>query len=220
MLRWVLGAVAPGIVVSLVAGLALVAQGSRIDGGTLDLLASCKPLEAPLLGTDGPFQPAPAEVSPGTINNQSPDASGVRISDFSGLPVPRYASTRNSQVNVRAGPSIDYPVRTVIECQLVPVLITRESQDWRKIQDPWGQEGWVNASLLGRARTALTTRSGVLYKEASSFSSPVSNYAAGAVVRLRSCDNDWCNVGDGVISGWVPSRDLWGVDDIPAGVFN
>src|ERR1700754_1083454 len=73
----------------------------------------------------------------------------------SGLPVPRFVSLKSDRVNVRAGPTKDHDVTWVYTRAGMPVEITAEFDNWRRIRDWEGAEGWVYHSLLSGRRTAV-----------------------------------------------------------------
>ena len=75
----------------------------------------------------------------------------------SGLPVPRFVSLKSDQVNVRGGPD-QGPRRDWVYTRAgLPVEITAEYENWRRIRDWEGAEGWVYHSLLSGRRTALVS---------------------------------------------------------------
>ena len=84
-------------------------------------------------------------------------AGAVGESSGSGLPVPRYVSLKADKVNVRGGPSRDHDVSWVFTRAGMPVEITAESENWRRIRDADGTEGWVYHSLLSGSRRVTTT---------------------------------------------------------------
>jgi SH3-like domain-containing protein len=129
--------------------------------------------------------------------------------------VPRYSSLRYDEVNGRAGPSRDYPVQWTYERLGLPVIIVRESQDWRKIRDPMGDEVWVNKTQLAAERTVITTASGGIRRDASAKSAFAARFAAGAVLQLDGCKDEWCRVEAEGRKGWVLRSELWGADDLP-----
>ena len=73
----------------------------------------------------------------------------------SGLPVPRYVSLKSDHVNVRAGPTKDNDVAWIYTRSGLPVEITAEFENWRRVRDSEGAEGWVYHSLLSGRRTGL-----------------------------------------------------------------
>ena len=56
----------------------------------------------------------------------------------SGLPVPRYVSLKSDHVNVRAGPTKDNDVAWVYTRSGLPVEITAEFENWRRVRDSEG----------------------------------------------------------------------------------
>src|ERR1700760_1152092 len=75
----------------------------------------------------------------------------------SGLPVPRYVSLKSDRVNVRLGPTKDNDVAWIYTRAGLPVEVTAEYENWRRVRDSEGAEGWVYHSLLSGRRTAVVT---------------------------------------------------------------
>ena len=71
----------------------------------------------------------------------------------SGLPVPRFVSLKADRVTVRGGPDKDHDVSWIYTRVGWPVEITAEFENWRRIRDADGSEGWVYHSLLSGKRT-------------------------------------------------------------------
>ena len=152
---------------------------------------------------------------PGSFKAYAADGVEARVSDFSGLPVPRYSSLRYDEVNGRAGPSRDYPVQWTYERAGLPVIIVRESQDWRKIRDPMGDEVWVNKSQLAGERTVITVEPGGIRRIADSKSDLIARFETGAILQLSDCRGAWCRVEAESRKGWVLRTELWGADILP-----
>src|ERR1700691_4642933 len=91
-----------------------------------------------------------ASISPGCSAKDTAVTS-------SGLPVPRYVSLKSDHVNVRAGPTKDNDVAWAYTRSGLPVEITQEFENWRRVRDSEGAEGWVYHSLLSGRRTAVIT---------------------------------------------------------------
>ncbi len=64
--------------------------------------------------------------------------------------MPRFVSLKSDRVNVRGGPQKEQEVRWVYTRAGMPVEITAEYENWRRIRDWEGAEGWVYHSLLVR----------------------------------------------------------------------
>jgi SH3-like domain-containing protein len=79
-------------------------------------------------------------------------------SEGSGLPLPRFASLKSDHVNVRGGPNKDHDVAWIYTRPALPVEITAEFENWRKIRDRDGSEGWVYHTLLSGKRTAFVAQ--------------------------------------------------------------
>ena len=59
-----------------------------------------------------------------------------------------YLTLRNDKVNLRQGPSFDYPVKIVYEKKFLPILVLDKSDNWRKILDHENKYGWIHWSQL------------------------------------------------------------------------
>jgi SH3-like domain-containing protein len=134
----------------------------------------------------------------------------------SGLPVPRYVSLKSDHVNVRAGPTKDNDVAWVYTRSGLPVEITQEFENWRRVRDSEGAEGWVYHSLLSGRRTAVITMKNKddlasLYEQADAASAVSARLQAGVVAQVRHCAAGWCRVTGNGFDGWIEQQRLWGV---------
>ena len=71
------------------------------------------------------------------------------------LPLPRYVSMKAAEGNVRRGPSLTHRIDWVFKRRGMPLQITAEYGNWRKVQDRDGAGGWVHYALLSGVRTVL-----------------------------------------------------------------
>lgn len=138
------------------------------------------------------------------------EAPTVRVSQFSGEPVPRFASLRFSAVHGRQGPSLDHAILWRYEAEGMPVLVIRETHGWRRVRDKDGDEVWVQARMLSDTRTAMTTKETTLYRHADSESEGRALIKAGVILDIETCQSGWCNVKVGKRKGWIPETALWG----------
>ena len=134
----------------------------------------------------------------------------------SGLPVPRFVSLKTDHVNVRGGPDKDHDVAFIYTRVGWPVEITAEFENWRRIRDSDGSEGWVYHSLLSGKRMAavqLKAKSDLaaLHAKPEAQSPVTAQLQSGVLGSIKQCTGTWCRlVGDG-FDGWIEQDRLWGV---------
>ena len=134
----------------------------------------------------------------------------------SGLPVPRFVSLKPDRVNVRGGPTRDHEVTFVYTRAGLPVEVTAESDNWRRIRDWEGSEGWVYHSLLSGRRTALVAPKDKnqlvpLYDSGDVASAVIARLQAGVLATVKSSTGSWCRITGPKFDGWVVQEQLWGV---------
>jgi SH3-like domain-containing protein len=133
-----------------------------------------------------------------------------------GLPVPRFVSLKADRVNVRGGPDKDHDVSFIYTRVGWPVEITAEFENWRRIRDSDGTEGWVYHSLLSGKRMAVVqlkskTDLASLYAKPDDKSGVTAELQVGVLGAIKHCTGTWCEIdGDG-FDGWIPQNELWGV---------
>jgi SH3-like domain-containing protein len=142
--------------------------------------------------------------------------AGGALAAEKGLPVPRFVTLRAEPVNVRTGPGERYPIDWVFNRKDLPVEIVAEFENWRRIRDSDGTEGWVYHSMLSGKRTAavqLKAKSDLapLYAKPDAHSGETARLQSGVLGSVRHCTGSWCRfVGDG-FDGWIAQDQLWGV---------
>jgi SH3-like domain-containing protein len=134
----------------------------------------------------------------------------------SGLPVPRFVSIKADRVNVRGGPDKDHDVSFIYTRVGWPVEITAEFENWRRIRDSDGSEGWVYHSLLSGRRTAavqlkVKTDMAPLHAKPDATSPVTARLEVGVLGTVKSCTGAWCHIAGDKFDGWVEQTDLWGV---------
>jgi SH3-like domain-containing protein len=133
-----------------------------------------------------------------------------------GLPVPRYVSLKSDHVNVRAGPTKDNDVAWIYTRSGLPVEITAEFKNWRRVRDSEGSEGWVYHSLLSGRRTAVVMMKrkdalAPIYDSADQTSAIAARLQVGVVAQVKKCTSSWCHVSGNGFDGWIQQERLWGV---------
>ncbi len=130
----------------------------------------------------------------------------------SGLPLPRFVSLAADEVNLRTGPGFRYPIAWVFVRQAMPVEVVGEFEDWRRVRDHDGADGWVHKAMLSGERTILVTGGErALRREPRDDSPLIARAEAGVQGRLKACRADWCEVVLADLRGWMPRGHLWGV---------
>lgn len=135
----------------------------------------------------------------------------------SGLPLPRFVSIKPARVNVRVGPGRNYSVVFSYQKQGLPVEITQEYDQWRKIRDADGDEGWVYQSLLSGRRTAMVTpwqknrsKLATLREQPNENAALTAELEPGVIGTIHQCDGNWCELDINHIRGWITQDQLWG----------
>ena len=145
-------------------------------------------------------------------------AMAAETGTTSGLQVPRFVSLKSDKVNVRAGPTKDHDVAWVYNRAALPVEVTAEFENWRRIRDWEGAEGWVYHSLLSGKRTALVSPQSKgkdellpLHNRPEAASAVGAKLQHGVLATVKRCKDGWCRlVGEG-FDGWIEQPRLWGV---------
>jgi SH3-like domain-containing protein len=143
-------------------------------------------------------------------------AGEVANGPASSLPVPRYVSLKSDRVNVRAGPTKDHDVAWVFTRSGLPVEITAEFENWRRIRDWEGWEGWVYHSLLSGRRTAVVTLKAKdelvpLNDRPDKTGSVTARLQSGVLGQVKRCNGSWCRISGDGFDGWIAQERLWGV---------
>lgn len=167
---------------------------------------------APLLLTGLLLASASAWAGPWT-GASAQEVTEVRISKFSGKQVPRFETLRYARVNGRSSPSVkEGQILWVYERQGLPMLVIKETKDWRRVRDPDGAEVWIHARMLEPTDTAMVQTEITLHREPDAESEEIAHIEANVLVGIEDCGPDWCRVKAGNYRGWVPRPVLWGAD--------
>jgi SH3-like domain-containing protein len=154
--------------------------------------------------------PAPAPAAPAAPATPPEPAKGSNT----GLPLPRFASLKTDEVNLRSGPGLRYPIEWVYKRRDLPVEIQREFEVWRLVADSDGVKGWVHqATLVGRRTFVVQgTAEQTILDDDKPGASPVARLKPGVIGRIRNCEAkaDWCQVQVGDYRGWLPRAAFWG----------
>jgi SH3-like domain-containing protein len=134
----------------------------------------------------------------------------------SGLPVPRFVSLKADKVNMHIGPAKTYETKWLYQRAGLPVEITAEFENWRRIRDSDGTEGWVYHSLLSGKRTGMVIAKTPddlvpVYEKSDAQSAVVAKLERGVVGTVKRCTDGWCVIKGPGYDGYVQQVRLWGV---------
>ncbi|MCX7380859.1 MAG: SH3 domain-containing protein [Alphaproteobacteria bacterium] len=186
-----------------------------------------KPGAAPAKAAPPPPSTAPSTATPAATGVVAGVAAGAvaggvapskpiepSIGSVTKAPLPRFASLRSDEVNLRTGPGTRYPIEWQYHRRDLPVEIEREFETWRLIVDQDGVKGWVHsATLVSRRGFVVRGKERVLRKSAADDAAAVAILKPGVVGRIRSCEaaKPWCDLQVGEHRGWLKREDIWGV---------
>ena len=122
-----------------------------------------------------------------------------------------FRTLRNEKVNLRQGPSFDYPIKIFYKKKFLPVLVLDRSDNFRKIRDHENNTGWIHISQLSKKKAAIVIdESLILFSASTLYSNPIAILKKGRLVKISKCRNDWCKIKTDNFKGWVKTDNIWG----------
>jgi SH3-like domain-containing protein len=181
---------------------------NRVGAAPAAIQAATPPVPSPKTpAASQPVTEAPADAAA----NKLPDPEKPQ-GDVAKLP--RFASLRSDDVNMRLGPGTRYRIDWVYKRRDLPVEIEREYDVWRWVSDPDGNHGWVHqATLMGRRSFIVQNANATLRSDPSETAAAIAILQPGVIGRIRSCEaaSEWCNVQTGSYRGYLRRQQFWGV---------
>ena len=122
-----------------------------------------------------------------------------------------FLSLKKDEVNLRQGPSFEYPIKLIYKKKYLPVIILDKSGPWKKIKDFENNTGWIHTVLLSKKKSAINIKNNsVLYKKPTIFSKPIAKLETGRLMLIKKCKVKWCKITSGGYGGWILKNTLWG----------
>ena len=122
-----------------------------------------------------------------------------------------FLTLKNIEVNLRQGPSFEYPIKLVYKKKYLPVIIIDKSETWRQIKDFENNSGWIHISQLSRRKSGISIKNNsIIYKKPTIYSKPIAKLEIGRLVLIKKCKVQWCKITSGGFSGWIYKSSLWG----------
>ena len=123
-----------------------------------------------------------------------------------------FMTLRYEKVNLRQGPSKEYPVKIFYKKKFLPVLVQDRSENFRKIRDHENNTGWIHISQLSKKKSAIVIDDKlILFKNPTIFSKPIAILNKGRLTKIKKCKLNWCKIKSSAYKGWVQKDGLWGL---------
>lgn len=133
---------------------------------------------------------------------------------MTGLPLPRFVSLKGGETNMRRGPSKTHAVIWTYKKAGLPVEIINEYDNWRKVRDMDGSEGWIHQMVISGRRTVVTLDgTHIVRSGAGDDFSAVAKISGGVIAKPEKCKKNWCLLQHLQFEGWLPKSVLYGVYD-------
>ena len=125
----------------------------------------------------------------------------------------KFLSLKKNKVNVRYGPSFDFPVKYIYNKINLPIKQIDKKENFRRIIDFKKNSGWIHISQLKKVNSVITIKDKILFKKSTIFSEPIANIKKGRLLVVIKCEENWCKIKTESLKGWVDKKDLWGAVD-------
>ena len=123
-----------------------------------------------------------------------------------------FLTLRNEKVNLRQGPSFDYPIKLFYKKRFLPILVQDSSDNFRKVRDHENNSGWVHISQLSKKKAAIVIDDElIMFSDSTIYSNPVALVKKGRLVKIKKCKDKWCRVETDEFKGWLKKNGLWGL---------
>ena len=122
-----------------------------------------------------------------------------------------FLTLKKNEVNLRQGPSLEYPIKLIYKKKYLPVMILDKSGPFRKIKDFENNIGWIHIALLSKKKSAINIKgNSILFKKPTIYSKPIVRLEVGRLVLINKCNLKWCKITSGNFKGWINKKFLWG----------
>ena len=123
-----------------------------------------------------------------------------------------FLTLRNDKVNLRQGPSFEYPIKLFYKKKFLPVLIQEKFENFRKIRDHENNTGWIHVSQLSKKKAAIVIdNEAYIFSSNTVYSKPLAISKNGKLLLVKKCKKDWCKISSKNIKGWIKKESLWGL---------
>ncbi len=117
---------------------------------------------------------------------------------------------KNDKVNVRYGPSFEYPIKFIYNKKYLPLKVIDKKENFRRVIDHKKNSGWIHVSQLKKSNSLVVTKKKIMFQKSSFFSKPVVWVDIGRLLIIKKCKKNWCKVQTKKYKGWIETTNIWG----------
>ena len=122
-----------------------------------------------------------------------------------------FLSLKKNEVNLRQGPSFEYPTILTYKKKYLPVIVLDKYDAWKKIKDFENNSGWIHISQLSKKKSAINIKNySIIFEKPTIYSNPVVRLEVGKLLLVKKCKLKWCKVRAEKFTGWISKSYLWG----------
>ena len=125
----------------------------------------------------------------------------------------KFLSLKNDKVNVRYGPSLNFPIKFIYNKKFLPIKIIDSKENFKRIIDHKKNSGWIHRSQLREANSIIVLEDKIVFKKNSKFSKPLVKLEKGRLIQVKKCISNWCKIKTENYLGWLQNNDVWGLSN-------
>ena len=124
---------------------------------------------------------------------------------------PFLLSLKKDKVYVRYGPGKNYPIKYIYKKKFLPIKVIDKKDNFRRIIDHKKNSGWIHQIMLRKSNSLIILEEKIVFKKNSKFSKPLVKLEKGRLVIIKKCLPNWCKIVTGNYSGWIETKNVWGI---------
>ena len=125
--------------------------------------------------------------------------------------IKKFFSTKYNEVNVRNGPGKNFYVIGKHLKKGLPILIIGEFDNWKRVVNYLGKEGWIASTQLSKKRFGIITKETFLKSFPNLNSKNQLLLKKNVNFKIIKCRKNWCETKIADSTGWLNKKDFWGV---------
>ena len=102
-----------------------------------------------------------------------------------------FVMLKNNKVNVRYGPSFEYPIKYIYIKKNLPIKVIDKKENFRRIIDHKHNSGWIHTSQLKKSSSVILTKDQYIFSKPTKFSEPLAVAQKGKLIMLKKCKSNW-----------------------------